>query len=429
MLSSVQLANMVKDLGPVGASRQLNHLLGIYNPETKARNVDSFTGANCLESADIKLMPSECSLKQLYECFCPGDPGFNNLLRARGRTFDALEEGATEIGPSVFANVSAYNAAALGLLEAKFLDAYRRAAFLSDQLAMTVPSDKIQEMFIGVSMIGDVAIERKPGNRHARVTLSERYVRTQINVNNAISVDVTREAVMFDRTRELLKMAESAAETLALRKEYRILDVFLGNTNTYNYNGTTYNTYATSGNWINQLSGSSYALADWTEINLVLQLFSAMTDQETGQPIDIQPKDLFVMPANYLTARHILYSSQVQARTPTTQAVVAVGENPVAEFRFNLIGSPTYPYAKKRLVSTDATGGSVSASNADTYWFMGDFKKAFVYPQNMPVTTLRASTTDYEMADRGLIFSLFADEMGSAGVLEPRQVVQVIGHS
>jgi len=40
---------------------------------------------------------------------------------------------------------------------------------------------------------------------------------------------------------------------------------------------------------------------------------------------------------------------------------------------------------------------------------------------------IRANPNDYEMADRGLVFSLFADEMGVPCVLEPRQVVFCTG--
>jgi hypothetical protein len=424
--------------------KRFHAALGLWNGTT-GRNTN-MRREPVLEGQSLN--PSSASFKALYEALVPDDPdgrklltpshqmpGINNWLDPRSNVqVNTMEDGGVEIGPSQFANVSAYNAAALGLLEAKFLEAYRRPEFIAEQLAETIATDKIQEKFIGISMVGDVAEERRPGDRHARFNLSERYVTTPINVNRAVAVDVTREAVMFDRTRELLKQAESGAETLALRREYITLDVFLGNVNSYNYNGTSYNTYATSGNWINKIgSATNSPLVDWTNFNAALELFAGMTDQETGQPISVWPKDVLTMPTRWATARTILHATGIERRSPQPSASpslyatdVSTGENPMnwSEFNFNLLGSPTYPYAKARLISTDATGGGISAANADKRWYIGDFKKAFVYTQNIPLTTVRASATEYEMADRGLVFSLFADEMGMAGVRDPRYAVE-----
>ena len=73
--------------------------------------------------------------------------------------------------------------------------------------------------------------------------------------------------------------------------------------------------------------------------------------------------------------------------------------------------------------ATASDGLAVSASNAQKYWWIGDFKRAFVYTQNLPLTIQRATASEYEMADRGLVFSMFADEMGNCGVRDPRFVV------
>ncbi len=280
MLNLSTVRELYADLGAVGFAHKFHQMLGLEDPATGRKRISLKTQEPVLESQT--LLPEHCSLKALYQGLVGYDDG-QMLMRGASFMADVLEDGGTSIVPSAFSNVSAYNAAALGLLEAKFLEVYRRPTFIAEQLAETVPTNKIQEKFIGISTVGDVAEERKPGNRHMRVNVSERYVTTPSNVNRAVAVDVTREAVMFDRTRELLTQAEKSAEVLALRKEYIVLDTFLGVNNTYTYNGTNYNTYQTSGNWVNDQSNP---LVDWTQINAALQLFSSMTDQETGQPID-----------------------------------------------------------------------------------------------------------------------------------------------
>ena len=415
MLTVHKVRNMYADLGAVGFTHKFRELLGLEDPKSGKNRVSTRTERQVLESRELR--PEQCSLRALYDGLV-GDDGRKLMQGARYiADVDVMEDGGSSIVPSAFSNVSAYNAAALGLLEAKFLEVYNRPSFIADQLAEVIPTDKIQERFIGVSTVGDVAEERKPGDRHLRINLSERYVTTPTNVNRAVGVDVTREAVMFDRTRELLTQAEKSAEALALRKEYIVLDTFLGIANTYTYNGVNYNTYGTSGNWVNTQSNP---LADWTQVNAALQLFSAMTDQETGQPVDIEPRDILTMPSGYLTARGILRYTEIQRRTESL-AEVGIGANPLGDFQFNLVGSPTYPYAMRRATASD--GLNLSAANAQKFWWIGDFKRAFVYTQCLPLTIQRATATDYEMADRGLIFSMFADEMGACGVRDPRYVV------
>lgn len=414
MLNLNEIRGMYAALGTGGFTHKFRQMLGIEDPATGRSRINLKTQEPVLESQSMA--PEQVSLRALYAGLV-GDDG-QMLMRGAKFVAEVMEDGGTAIVPSAMANVSAYNAAALGLLEAKFLEVYNRPTFIAPLLAETVPTDKIQEKFIGISTVGDVAEERKPGNRHMRVNLSERYVTTPINVNRAVAVDVTREAVMFDRTRELLTQAEKSAEVFVLRKEYIVLDTFLGVNNTYNYNGTNYNTYATSGNWVNDVSNP---LVDWTQINAALQLFSGMTDQETGEPIDVEPHDILMMPSGYLTARGILRYTEIQRRTNST-AEIGIGANPLGDFQFNLIGSPTYPYAMRRLTASDGLNQSVT--NAQQYWWIGDFQRAFVYTQNMPLTIQRATASDYEMADRGLVFSMFADEMGNCGVRDPRFVVR-----
>jgi hypothetical protein len=47
-----------------------------------------------------------------------------------------------------------------------------------------------------------------------------------------------------------------------------------------------------------------------------------------------------------------------------------------------------------------------------------------MYIENLPLTITRAAPTSYEMADRGLVFSMFVDEMGIPAVRDPRFVIQ-----
>jgi hypothetical protein len=419
MLNSEQIATIVKRDGAVGAVHTVYQLLGLENPETGARYWDQELDQPVLES-DAPWKPSMLSVKELAKGFlgCDGeslDRALGQSCRAHRETGDVMEAGA-DIVPSQFANISAFNAATAGLLEARMLEMYTRPMFVLTNVVETIPSNKRQEKLIGIGMVGDTAEERKPGNPHHRINVSERYVTSPITINRGNGVDVTREAVMFDLTRELLTQAETASETLGLRKEYLITDCVIGVTNTYTYDGTTYNTYLTSGNWINKITGN--ALSDWTNFNAANQLFAQMTDQETGQPIEIDVKQVLVMPYKEMSSRYVFNFTGLE-NTSSDLTRRGFAPNPLGGGRYEFL--PPSKYAYKR--ATDATGLNLSATNAQVYWWLGDFTKAFAWVQNLPLTIVRATATDYQMADRGLMFSLFADEMGTAMVKDPRYVV------
>ena len=83
---------------------------------------------------------------------------------------------------------------------------------------------------------------------------------------------------------------------------------------------------------------------------------------------------------------------------------------------------PTSPWLYSRAMAAD--GLALSAANAAGLWYLGDFQKAFAYHENLPLTIVRATPSDYEMADRGLVAAVFIDEMGKVCTLEPRCVIK-----
>lgn len=54
---------------------------------------------------------------------------------------------------------------------------------------------------------------------------------------------------------------------------------------------------------------------------------------------------------------------------------------------------------------------------------MGDFKRGLKYAQQLPLNTIRVDANNYQMADQGLVFSIFCDEMGIPFWSDPRFVV------
>lgn len=412
---------MLADCGPVLFRHKVCEAMGlgkvVGNRYVPNRDLES--GRPVLESTRETISPDRLNMDVIRSVLL-GDT--SDAYQKLGQSHRAAQEcnvleNSFDVRPTDFANISAYNSTVIGLLEAKVLQAYQGPEFIMDSVFKSDPSNLRAAKRIGISNIGDVAQERKPGQPHARAMLTDRYTITPDTVNTALAIDVTREAAMFsgDLGNQLLTQAKGVGEAVRRRKEYRCIDVFLGVTNPYNYNGTSYNTYLTSGAWTNS---RSLPFVDWQTVDTAMQAFVGLTNPETGEPITVIPKDAFVMPAKWATVKKFLTDTSVQTRTQS-QAVVAAGSNPYAG-AFNVVNPMTYQYAMVR--ATASSGLNLSSSNAGQYWWLGNFNEAFAYLENMPLMTQTEYTDGYTSKDRGLIFSTFVDEMGVPYVKDPRQV-------
>lgn len=361
--------------------------------------------------------PSEISLRELAESIC-GHDWVQTLDPSRTQGVPVFEAGANSaITPGNLPNVSAYLGSVSGLLEARLLSAYQTPEFIADRIFQNIPTKVRQSKLIGTGRIGDASQQRNPGQPHQRAQFEERYVETPETKQDALAVDVTFEAVFFDQTNSVLDQAGSVGRELGLRKEKDCFDVLSGATNPYNYRGVAYNTYLTSGNWINDHSNP---LSDWTDLNTARALFSRMTDQETGERILTTPNTLVVAPTQVETANYIMNATAIELRTNSAANVAHAASRESG--RYELLSSPVLD---QRL--TDADGLNLSQSNADAYWWMlvaGGEQSAFVYMENWGMTTQTAATDSYTMADHKLMLSMFANQMGVPMVREPRFVVR-----
>jgi len=403
MIRGQAIRDLYESLGPKGFVLKTRQLLGI----TKDR-----FGRPTIENPEVH--PSEFSLREVAEALCGRD--WVNALQP-GHGFDQMDllEMDAAVVPSAFANTSAFNATVGGLIEAKILETFRRPGFIADRLVQTRPTRLRSEKMPGVASLGDLAEEIQPGNPHPRAQLTERYVQTPEIRKRGLAVDVTKEAVFYDLTNQVLMQAERVGEVLGLRKEKRVLDTVMGIVNTYNYGGTTYNTYVSGGNWTNTHANQ---LQDWTSINKAEQLLADMTEQENGERILVVPDTILVMPYHRYTAANILNATAQERRTDS-QGVVTHHPNPLRDHEVQIV---TSPIAMQRL--TDADGLNLAANVAQEYWFYGEFRKAFAYMENWGVTVRRADVNDYIALDRDLVFSVFANEAGTPAIVEPRYVTR-----
>ena len=397
----------------------LRYRLGLMvksNPnDPNSSLVESVDGFDRPSLAEGRIRPEEFSLRELAEAIC-GEAWVEGLRPGDRPTLTDLMEAGPGVDPTSFVNVSTYSAAVTGLLEARILERFTNAAYVGDRLVSVMPSRKSGEKLIGTTGFSstDGDNERKPGMPHPRAQFGERYVTTPETVERGLACEVTREAVFFDLTNEVLDRAGQVGDALAYGKEKLILDGVIGATNPYSYGGVAYNTYQTSAPWVNSHDN---AMVDYDNVDKALNLFARMTDPETGREIIVNPNAILHVPRRRSLWETNLFPNMIRNITNTNTATYSVAPSSTRT-NYELIESQTY---YNRLVAS-----GVDTTKALDYWFLGDFQGAFVWVENWPLTVRTASPTDYVMIDRQIVVAVFANHRGVFAVKEPRKVVRNI---
>lgn len=358
-----------------------------------------------------KLNASDFSLRGLAEAFITDrhgrpvgrewvdqlNPGKSGLL---------LRESVSAVNTTHFLNITGQ------IVYSKVMEGYQQEEFIGDRLVETISTKLNGEKIPGVTGYTDTTESIEEMMPYPQTGFGEDWVETPATKKYGQIVAVTKEAVFFDKTGLVLTRASQLGEVIARAKEKRILDVVLGVTNNYKWRGTSYNTYLTSGSWINAQSGVT--ITDWNSIDTAEQLFTNMTEPNTGEPIVVNANTILHMPAKKHLFRQIVRATSLELRTQTS-AQGTWGPNTVDNY--NLISSK---FAKARLVAS-----GVNSANANLYWYMGDFKRAFVYMQNWGLQVAQAPDNSEAEFTQDISFRWKASERGVAAVRDPRYVVKI----
>lgn len=347
----------------------------------------------------------EFSIRKLFEGLEPNgreiveswDPRFQG-----SGGFDVLEDGPVTTGS--FSNIMGQ------LLYSRILDAYNDPSLIGTDLVTTIPTQFNGEKVPGIGRIGDEALVVNEGQTYPTAGFSEEWIETPATTKRGFMVQVTKEAVFFDRTGLMLARAGEVGNWLGVNKEKRILDGVLGVTTLYRRNGAAAEaTYSDTGSFGDNVAGSN-TLVDWTDIENALLLFDALSDPNTGEPISIMPDTLIVPTALKFTAMRILNATEVHYGPggATSADTVAVSSNPVGGLGLNVKSNQ---YVKAR------------TSSAST-WFIGQPKKAFAYMENWPITVVTAPPNSEDDFKRDVVAGYKASERGAVAVLDPRYMVK-----
>ncbi|MFO0791786.1 MAG: hypothetical protein U0805_20175 [Pirellulales bacterium] len=354
------------------------------------------------------LKPADFSIRDLAEALVPDGHEWVRLLDPRSAGSVSVLESTGGVDVTAFLNITGQ------VIYSKIMEAYTQEAFIVSKLVDTIPTRLDGEKIPGISRITETIDEVAPGMPYPHLGFGEDYIETPSTTKRGFIVPVTKEAIFFDRTHLVLSRAAEVGEVLGLNKEKRLVDLVIGVTNNYKWKGTTYNTYQTSTPWINSLATNE--LVDWTNVDKAEQLFADMLDPNTGEPILVRGTTVLVMPA-YRHAAHRVFSAAELTFTAAGSTTATVSANPLSGYRV----------FDSRLAYRRIVAAGIAAATAKKYWFVGDFRRAFAYMENWPITVTQAPLGSEAEFNNDIVLRFKASERGAAAVLNPRYVVKNTG--
>ncbi len=360
------------------------------------------------------LSPSDFSLEELGKTFLGEDVvrSFSPNPRIGGGG-PILSEAGSAVDSTAFLNITGQ------VVYTKILEAYMQEAFVCSQLIDTVPTQLSGERIPGIGPIADDAMEVKEGMPYQAVGVSEDYIDTPATIKKGLTVPVTKEAIFFDRTNLVLSRCSQVGEILGLAKEKEVCDLIIGVTNNHKWKGTDYDTYQATTPWVNVKTSND--LVDWTDVDFAEQLFADILDQTTGEPVVIQPNQVIVTPARAKAARRVFSAKEIRF-TDATTGTETLADNPITDSYSLSISAQLY-----RRIRYNGGDTAVSAANAAKYWFMGDFRKAFAWMENWPITVSQAPPNSESEFRQDIVAEFKATMRGVAVVINPRYVVKSTG--
>lgn len=384
--------------------RELKRCYELEGPGQTVTRIREALDAGHLKAEDFHL-------RDLAEALIDSGREYVAHLNPDRKASVSLLEASEGVDASAFTHITGQ------LLSSKILEGYNHDAFVATQLVETVPTRLDGETIPGVQGLADEAEEVSPGMPYPHVGFGEDYIETPPTDKYGLICSVTREALFFDRTALVWRNAQRVGEMLGLHKEKRILDCIIGTVNNYKWRGTSYDTYQTSTPWIN--SQASNDLQDWSNVDASEQLFAQMLDPHTAEPILIDPKTVLVSPGRLHAAARIFQATSLeyvdnQAAAGTIRTHYA---NPMTG----------YTFMASRLMHRRIMAAGETASDAATWWFHGDFKRAFAYMENWPITVTQAPANHDDDFERDIVLKVKASERGVCAVLDPRYVVKNTG--
>lgn len=360
----------------------------------------------CEGLAKGHIKPQEFSIADLFESLVPDGRELRRLFNPQLGPSSILAEAAGAVMSSDFSSITGQIFYTMMMQDLNAEDYPFQAA---------IPTQSTQfsgEKIPGIANLGDLAEVVAENADYPLMATSEDYIETPETKKRGFIVPVTKEAIFFDRTGLLLQKCSKVGESLMLNKEKRAIDCLIDENTTahrYKWRGTVYGSYQTSTPWINV--ATSAGLVDWTDLDGAEQIFNAITDPNTGEPVVVEANTIVVTKANEQTAARIINATQIVVHSGGYATTGNLTETRAPN-----------PYASKYRVLTSRLLAARAAT--DTDWWLGDPGRYARYMENWPITVTEAPAGNSDDFNRDIVAKYKCSERGQYAVIEPRVMVE-----
>lgn len=258
------------------------------------------------------------------------------------------------------------------------------------------------------------------GQPYPTVGVTEEYFTLPAKAKKGAILQVTREAIQFDKTGLLVQQAQALGRVLGRLREKELIDILSGQTNNYSRNGTSANTYTTSG-VVNNTTG--LPLTDWTDIDTAMRLWEDILDPNTSEALAGNPRHLVVMPAKLGTASRILSATQTRTAenaSAGTRSEETIGGNPLGAMGLNLQLIQSRAIYRQILATVEPIAGT-----ARDGWFLGNLDEAFAWYEVWPLELRKQGPDSPDAFSRDVTLQFKASYYGVAAVREKRKVLRI----
>lgn len=386
----------------------------IIDPKAHLRN----NIAQLLESGQAK--PEDFSLRDLFTNFI--DDGWellHNWDRAR-RGGQQVTEAAHAVDSATFASITGQ------LVFSAVQDSMALDEGIGDQLVTVFPSQfQNAELVPGITAVSDEFADEIPeGDPYPIIGLAAEDITLPRAEKHGGILPITREAIIADRTGVLIERARTVGRAAGLRKEKDILRVVIGGVNPYIRKGEARNTYASTGMGFD--NDGTPALVNYTDIMEMDELFHAIREPNTNEPLGFKPTTIVCSPQLAWTARHIIRDTQVRlGLIDTAPGIQSIGANRIP-YDLTLLSNE---FLVDALMDTAANGGLAVASRAlaNAYWFYGAPQRAFVWKEIWGMTPEEAPLNNESQFTQDVWFRIKVSYKGCPAVREPRVMTRSDG--
>lgn len=366
-----------------------------------------------------KLDPNHVSIRALWE-------------GTVGAVEDTLPSGGGHVGHGGLNYIemqeqvesTAFPSAVGVLIAAKVIQGYDLPQTIGDSLVTVMPSKLRTERIVGFTA-QEGPREVPEGMPYEDSSFSEKYVVTEAAKKGRI-IQITEETILFDQTGQILMRAQRLGEMTREERELTILAGIVdvgsgaaGYKDVYRPTGSAATLYSAANN---NYQATATPLVDWTDIDETLRYHAENVRDDRviaseALPIIWMPSTLLVARRLAGTSGRILSATEHRSASGSGAETVITG-NPLKNIipGLTFLSSPLLDYLA-------GVTGSRYDSAAD--WFLGDFKKQFVWQEIWPIQTFRARQDDEDAFRRDVVARFKVRYFGGIAALDTRWVVKV----